>query len=377
MINTNKRQIKIDEVKALIDGGELDAETIAQKTGLSINRVYEIRKALGYSKKVLKALKNGSKKPPKPSTPPSTPPNNNGQEAPQKEAEKTTEPETTKEAETITADEPMKAHIPVKNGFNSYIPRKIGETTDYKLVEQLYTQRRPTLLVGETGTGKTALARHLAYMHKIAYARINFDGSMTPDKLIGHWTPNPQGGFQWQDGLLTKFIREGGLMVIDEVNSGNADLLFFLHPLLDDERKIVLTEKDGEVIHAHKDFHLICTMNPDYEGTKPLNLALQDRFVIIEIDYDEKVEKQLVKNHKLINLAGRLRKLYREGEITTPTSTRTLMFYERDVQNIGEKTAQLLLLNKYRLEERSAIREVIDLELNGKITTKKKEGETQ
>jgi thioredoxin-related protein len=372
MINNNKRQEKVEQVKTLISEGTTDPKIIATKTGLSINRVYEIRKTLGYSKRALKAQKNPSQ-----NNKPKTPPTNNSEpEKPQNEPETTSEP--VHEPETIKADEPMKAHIPVKNGFHPYIPRKLGKTTDYKLIEELYEQRRPTLLIGETGCGKTHLARHLAFIKKVPYERVNFDGSMTPDKLIGHWTPNPQGGFQWQDGLLTKFVRAGGVIVIDEINSGNADLLFFMHGLLDDEKKIILTEKDGEVIHAHPDFWFCATMNPDYEGTKPLNLALQDRFVIIEIDYDEKVEKQLVSNEKLINLAGRLRKLYREGEITTPTSTRTLMFYEADVKTFGEETSQILLLNKYRPEERSAIREVIDLELNGKKPiTVKKEGETQ
>lgn len=363
----NKRQVKIDAVKEQIDGGVTDASTIAEKTGLSINRVYEIRKSLGYSKRASKAQKIVSN-----NKPPKSPPINDIEpEKPIIEQETTSEPE----PDTISSDEPLSAHIPVKNGFHPYISRKIGSTNDYALVEKLYEQRRPTLLVGECGSGKTHLARHLAFMKKIPYTRINFDGSMTPDKLIGHWTPNPTGGFQWSDGLLTKFVREGGLMVIDEVNSGNADLLFFLHPLLDDEKKIILTEKDGEVIHAHKDFHMICTMNPDYEGTKPLNLALQDRFVVIEIDYDEKVDKQLLSNQKLINLAQRLRKLYRTGDLKTPTSTRTLMFYEQDVKSFGAETAQILFLNKYSLENRNSIKEVLDLELNGIKAKEKKEGE--
>ena len=228
-------------------------------------------------------------------------------------------------------------------------------------------------------THNTHCVRHFAYKKGLPYMRVNFNGATTPEDLIGQWTPKEEGGFKWIDGVLTKFVREGGVFVVDEINSGNADILFFLHPLLDDESRLVLVQKDGEVIKAHKDFWFVATMNPDYEGTKPLNLALQDRFVILEFDYDKKVEKKIVTNEKLLNFAEKIRALFRKGELSTPLSTRTLIYYEDAVKSFGKNIAQILLLNKFKPDERQAIKEVFELEVQEKKaqTENKTEGDTQ
>jgi len=213
-------------------------------------------------------------------------------------------------------------------------------------------------------THNTHCVRHFAYKKGLPYERVNFDGSITPEKFIGRWIPNKNGGFEWIDGLLTKFVRNGGVFVIDEINSGSADLMFFLHPLLDDERIIVLLDKDGEVINAHKNFYLVATMNPDYEGTKPLNQALLDRFEIIEFDYDEKVERKLINSRKLLKFAKRVRETFRKGEIATPLSTRALISYEKNLSLFGKSIARTLLLNKFKPEEKKSVGEVFDLVMN-------------
>ena len=252
--------------------------------------------------------------------------------------------------------------VPTTDG---YIPRKLGKLTDVGILETAYSQKplKDLVLVeGETGAGKTALARHFCYVKKLPYARINLHGGTTPDELIGHFIPDSNGGFKWQDGLLTTFVRKGGVVVLDEANFCPPEILGALHSLTDDERKLTLVANDSEVIHAHKDFFLIATINPDYEGTRPLNEAFRDRFkVVLFFDYDINVEKKLISDDKLRKLASKLRIMKTKGEIVTPVSTRSLIQFEQNSKLYGHELALDFFLNKFKSFEREPIKNVLDL----------------
>ena len=106
------------------------------------------------------------------------------------------------------------------------------------------------------------------------------------------------------------------------------EILFVLHSLLDDDRYIVLAEKNGEIVKPHKNFRLFASMNPSgsYTGTKELNKAFLSRFpIILNVKYptkanEIKILKQYTKmsNNKIENLrqmAQDIRKAYNKNEI--------------------------------------------------------------
>lgn len=256
----------------------------------------------------------------------------------------------------------MNSFVPTSDG---YIPRRIGRFTDVKILEKCYEDKHFVLLIGETGSGKTHLVRHFAYHKKLPYVRVNLNGGTTADELVGHWVPKKEGGFRWQDGVLTMFVRYGGVVALDEVNACPAEILFSLHSLTDDERTLTLTSKDGEVVRAHPNFFLVATMNPDYEGTKPLNAAFKDRFKVkLFFDYDSKIEAKLIdgpEGQLLLDLAAKLRTMRVKGEITTPVSTRMLLYFKSNEVLFDKKLATDLFLNNFETYEREAIKNVIEM----------------
>lgn len=248
-----------------------------------------------------------------------------------------------------------------------YIPRHIGKFTDVKVLEKCYKDKSFVLIMGETGCGKTHLVRHFAKEHNLPYVRINLNGGTTADELIGHWVPKAEGGFRWQDGVLTTFVRNGGIVALDEVNACPAEIIFCLHSLTDDERTLTLTSKDGEVVKAHPDFFLVATMNPDYEGTRPLNAAFKDRFKVkLFFDYDSNVEEKLIADTNLLRVASKLRLMKTKSEVNTPVSTRLLLYFKSNEELFGKPLAIELFLNNFEPYEREAIKNVIEMIYSGK-----------
>ncbi len=71
--------------------------------------------------------------------------------------------------------------------------------------------------------------------------------------------------FEWQDGPLTKSMRSGDLILLDEANLAEDAVLERLNSVLEPSRSLVLAEKGGEKVDeviAHAKWRLFATMNP-------------------------------------------------------------------------------------------------------------------
>jgi len=254
------------------------------------------------------------------------------------------------------SNEEMGDFLPRTDG---YVERKMFGTTDVALLAKAWEHRQNVLIKGPTGTGKTHAVRHVCFINRLPYMRVGLNGATTPEQLIGQWVPF-ENGFRWQDGVLTSFIRNGGVFVCDEINAAPPEILFVLHSILDDERRIVLTQKDGEVVIAHKDFWFVATMNEGYAGTKPMNVALLDRFqVVLAFGYDDKVEKKLIKDDAIIKSIAKIRAA--QDEFRMPASTRSFLELQKNIGIHGKEAAYQFFLNRYNEEEAEVIRGVVDL----------------
>jgi energy-coupling factor transporter ATP-binding protein EcfA2 len=252
-----------------------------------------------------------------------------------------------------------------------YIARKIGEKTDVEILKSAIENKFNILLVGETGTGKTHLVYHVAKLLGRKVVRVNLDKATTPEDLIGFWQPTANGNgngkeFKWTDGVLIDAMKNGWIFMCDEINAAPPEVLFLLNSVLDN-REITLKQHQGETIKAHENFIFIGTMNPGtYEGVQDLNKALKSRFqVVLFFDYDEDIEKKLGLGY-LVDFAKKIRLSYRVGEISTPISTRDLIYYHNNRILFGEETAKEILLAKFDVSERKAVEEVFDLMVKNK-----------
>jgi MoxR-like ATPase len=257
---------------------------------------------------------------------------------------------------------------PVKSGTPDNADEIILKASQRKAIAQAIRDNKPCLLVGDTGTGKTGIIRYLAHKLGKPYYRVSLDGHITPDELIGG-KGALNGSTFFDEGVVIKAMREGALLVVDELNSAPPDTTFIFHSLLDKDQAIRLPT--GEVVKPHKDFRFFATMNRDYNGTKDLNMAFFDRFpIVLEVQAPSPdIERKLLTDtgldeiiaNRLVAFAVMSRKAYHEGKSLLYVSTRSLLQWG-DLIVRGELNTKdafnLSVLPKSNKDERDALNDL-------------------
>lgn len=264
----------------------------------------------------------------------------------------------------IILSEDVSSLIPT-NSLENYVPRELaGGRNDLEILAYANKVRHNVLISGDTGVGKTHSVSAHAESMGLPFVSIACNGATNPEQMFGQHVPSEDGnGFPWVDGLVTTLVRNGGVLLLDEVNFMKPDISAALHPLLDSRRTLTLVENGGEVIKAHKDFQAVACINPNYEGTRPLNEAFKNRFGIqLEYIYENNNEDILIEGRPaLLDFANQLRTARENGTIQTPISTNALMEFCEFVEDLGLEFAISNLVNKFELDEQSAIKELFDV----------------
>lgn len=247
------------------------------------------------------------------------------------------------------------AKVPDKSIAESYVHRKFQSLSDFDVFKLAHKEKMNVLIEGPTGPGKTTAAMAYAAENDHAFYAVPSNVGVEPSQLFGKFIPDGSGGFIWQDGPVTDLVRHGGVLLINEVNFMPPRVATVLFGLLDKRRQITLLDHKAEVIDAHDNLLIIADMNPDYAGTQKLNAAFRNRFPIqLFWDYDEKVEKKLIKSGSLRQVAKRLRELYREEKLVTPTATNMLQEFER-LAVVDYQFAVEVFTQHYLPDERSGV----------------------
>ncbi|MGO1060080.1 AAA family ATPase [Planococcus sp. FY231025] len=147
--------------------------------------------------------------------------------------------------------------------------------------------RKPVLLKGPTGAGKTKLAESISALCRQPLQSINCSVDLDAEALLGFKTLVQQGGesrIEFIEGPVVTAMKQGHLLYIDEINMAKPETLPILHSALD-HRRMMTNPFTGEVILAHEDFGVIAAINEGYIGTAPMNEALKNRFIAYPVPY--------------------------------------------------------------------------------------------
>lgn len=156
----------------------------------------------------------------------------------------------------------------------------------------------PVFLTGPAGVGKTTLAETVA---KAVNARrifvIQADALPQRHEVFGFLSPVSG---DYVTGAVYDLYKNGGIFLIDEFDTGHTSLGTNLNLLL---AQGYYDFPNGEHVVRHADFRIVVTGNTygqggsvEFAGTNRINGATLDRFVKVEIDVDEQMERAIVTN---------------------------------------------------------------------------------
>lgn len=131
------------------------------------------------------------------------------------------------------------------------------------------------ILYGPAGTGKTTACKIMCREMQLPLKAVVNCTSALDQYILGKFIPDSD-TFVFKESPIVDAIRNGGAVVMEEINFGSPKHLSFLNSLLDDNGFILLD--NGEEVIRNKNFRFFATMNPGYAGTQTLNASLFDRF---------------------------------------------------------------------------------------------------
>jgi MoxR-like ATPase len=159
-----------------------------------------------------------------------------------------------------------------------------ANNNEVALFRQAAEQRLPVMLTGPTGCGKTRLIEHMGGLLGREVITISCHDDLTSSDLVGRFMVTG-GDVVWNDGPLTRAVKQGAICYMDEVVEARHDSLAVLHSLTDHRRTLYL-DRAGEVIEAPPTFMLVCSYNPAYRSSlKELKPSFRQRFVTVAMTF--------------------------------------------------------------------------------------------
>lgn len=211
------------------------------------------------------------------------------------------------------------------------------EDKNWKYLVRNIKRKKPTLLIGPTGTGKTELIL-MACKQLGVNCEVHDMGAMQDpltDLLGCHRIKNGNSTFDY--AKFVDDVQKPGVILLDELSRAPLMTNNILFPCLDNRRELPLAIADSEgprSVKVHPDCVFIATANigSEYSGTQEIDAALMNRFLPLKVDYMPKQnEIEVLKKRckiseddavTLVTFANAMRQKNREGSIMYPVSTR-------------------------------------------------------
>lgn len=148
--------------------------------------------------------------------------------------------------------------------------------------------RKPILLEGSPGVGKTSLISAIASMTSRTLVRINLSDQTDLMDLFGSDSPVEDAetiAFAWRDAPFLRAMQRGDWVLLDEMNLASQSILEGLNACLDHRGTAYIPELN-RTFSCHPQFRIFAAQNPHSQGggRKGLPKSFVNRFTVVYCD---------------------------------------------------------------------------------------------
>jgi len=204
---------------------------------------------------------------------------------------------------------------------------------ELEIFQHAWESHLPLMVKGPTGCGKTRYIEFMAEKldQELVTVSCNEDTSAT-DLLGRHLLMG--GETTWVDGPVTRAVRNGSILYLDEIAEARPDAMVVIHSLSDHRRELFL-DRTGECLNAPDSFMLIVSYNPGYQRSlRELKPSTRQRFIAQTFHYPtESAEAEIIQTESgvddtcaknIVRIGNKIRNLA-ELSLLESVSTRLLV----------------------------------------------------
>lgn len=203
---------------------------------------------------------------------------------------------------------------------------------DLERVLKLLQGRNNPYLVGPAGTGKSTLGRQAAEALGVDFYSLPCNPTMSEVKVLGYMDASSN----YVSTGARKAVENGGLFLLDEIDASHPAVLKGTNELTATPAGGVVSFPD-RMVTVHENLYYMAAANTfglganrQYVGASQLDASTIDRFFMVEVGYDEDLEKELAHaiagsdGKKWCGVVHRVRKNQIKHDLRVVVSTRAV-----------------------------------------------------
>jgi len=219
-------------------------------------------------------------------------------------------------------------------------PFYIPTGDEIEVFKVAFKRKVPFAAIGPTGCGKTRFVQYMSWLlnkernTNYPFLLVTCHEDLAADDMLGMEKITGE----YQEGVLHRWARKGGILYLDEVVEARSDVVTLLHPLMEPGRRYFSNERKGTTTLIHPDCMLVKSYNPGYQDiTKQLKPSTKQRPMTHRFGYaPPELEQKIViaesgvdkrNAHALVEFGTRVRNMKDSGvgALQEGASTRLLI----------------------------------------------------